>query len=69
MRLSPNRVFYCFNLILWYIKILEAVSCLPFWGPKIIIMKVSSTATVLTKLIGTVSNALVCYFQAMVGSY
>ena len=27
------------NLTMWFIKILEAVSCLPFWGPKIIIIK------------------------------
>jgi hypothetical protein len=33
------RVFYCVDLILWYIRILQKVSCLTFWGPKIIIIQ------------------------------
>ncbi len=33
------RVLYCINLILWYIRILQKVSCLTFWGPKIIIIQ------------------------------
>lgn len=33
------RVLYAFDLILWYIRILQKVSCLTFWGPKIIIIE------------------------------
>ena len=33
------RVLYGVNLILWYIRILQMVSCVAFWGPKIIIMQ------------------------------
>ena len=34
------RVLYCINSILWYIRILPMISCVPFWGPKIIIIQV-----------------------------
>ncbi|CAF0775680.1 unnamed protein product [Brachionus calyciflorus] len=34
-----SRVLYCIDLILWYTKVFQLVSCVPFWGPKIIIIK------------------------------
>ena len=33
------RVLYACDLIFWYIRILQKVSCLTFWGPKIIIIE------------------------------
>lgn len=37
------RVLYCIDLILWYVRILQKVSCLTFWGPKIIIIQAMVT--------------------------
>jgi hypothetical protein len=34
------RVFYCIDLIFWYMRIIQKFAYITFWGPKIIILKV-----------------------------
>ncbi len=65
-----KRVLYGINLILWYIRILQMVSCVPFWGPKIIIIKVMLTFLLyndensnLTHIIYFFLKAMVCEFK------